>query len=96
MAGVFPSIHAAGDVQMDITAPVLLRSNLLAHGPQSSDYACADLDDGSSNIITSSNIMIGCAMKNREGDLRTTINNLIMGDEMNEGTVSAAAPFASS
>ena len=37
MAGVFPSIHAAGDVQMDITAPVLLRSNLLAHGPQSSD-----------------------------------------------------------
>ena len=29
-------------------------------------------------------------MKNREGDLRTTINNLIMGDEMNDGTVSAA------
>ena len=59
--------------------------------------ACADLDDGSSNIITSANIMIGCAMKNREGDLRTTVNNLIMGDEMNEGTVSAAAaPFASS
>ena len=40
--------------------------------------------------------MVGCAMKNREGDLRTTINNLIMGDEMNKGTVSAAAPFASS
>ena len=41
MAGVFPSIHAAGDVQMDITAPVLLRSNLLAHGPQSSDCKCS-------------------------------------------------------
>ena len=79
MNGVFPSIHSPGDVEVDITAPVLLRSNLLAHGPQSSDYACADLDDGSSNIITSSNIMIGCAMKNREGDLRTTVNNLIMG-----------------
>ena len=25
-------------------------------------------------------------MKNREGDLRTTVNNLIMGDEMNLGT----------
>ena len=82
--GVFPSIHAAGNVQVDITAPTLLRSNLLAHGPQSSDYACADLDDGSSNIVTSKNMMIGCAMKNREGDLRTTTNNLIMGDEMNE------------
>lgn len=86
MAGVFPSIHTAGDVQMDITAPVLLRSNLLAHGPQSSDYACADLDDGSSNIITSQNIMIGCAMKNREGDLRATDNNLIMGDNINQAT----------
>lgn len=83
---IFPSLHAAGDVQVDITAPVLLRNNLLAHGPQSSDYACADLDDGSSNIITRSNIMIGCAMKNREGDRRTTVNNLIMGDEMNLGT----------
>ena len=82
--GVFPSIHSAGKITDDITEPVLLRSNLLAHGPQSSDYACADLDDGSSNIVTASNIMIGCAMKNREGDLRKTYNNLIMGDEMNQ------------
>ena len=80
---VFPSIHAAGDVAVDITEPVLLRSNMLSHGPQSSDYACADLDDGSSNIITSQNMMIGCAMKNREGDLRQTWGNLIMGDDMN-------------
>eukprot|EP01048_Picozoa_sp_COSAG05_P019930 COSAG05_NODE_3256_length_2200_cov_1.449310_2_plen_153_part_00 len=30
--------------------------------------------------------MIGCAMKNREGDLRKTYNNLIIGDSMNEAT----------
>ena len=32
--GVFPSIHSAGKITDDITEPVLLRSNLFAHGPQ--------------------------------------------------------------
>jgi len=69
-----PSSHPAGDVTRDAKYTTIIRNNKIR------DYKGwgIDLDDGSSNYDIYNNLCIGVSIKNREGDLRTVHNNIII------------------